>query len=147
MNLYLRAAMMADVPLLAEMNRQLIEDEGSRNPMSLAGLEERMRGWLAGGWQADLIMSGKEVFGYAVYQMRKDEYFPETDQVYLRQYFIRREHRGKVYGKTGIGLLLENRFPKGCTVIVDVLAGNTIGQRFWASAGFEVYYMNMRLKH
>jgi len=44
---FLRDASAADTPLLAQLNRQLIEDEGAANPMSLAELEARMREWLA----------------------------------------------------------------------------------------------------
>ena len=39
----------ADLPLLAKLNKQLIEDEGHRNPMTVAELETRMRNWLESG--------------------------------------------------------------------------------------------------
>jgi hypothetical protein len=41
-----------DLPLLAEWNRQLIQDEGHRNPMTVAELQARMQGWLAGEYRA-----------------------------------------------------------------------------------------------
>ena len=44
--MHLREAIAEDLPLLAELNRQLIQDQRSPNPMSVAELEERMRGWL-----------------------------------------------------------------------------------------------------
>ena len=40
--MHLRRATLADAALLAELNRQLIRDEGHRNSMSLAELETRM---------------------------------------------------------------------------------------------------------
>ncbi len=43
-----RPATNDDCPLLAELNHQLIRDEGHRNRMTVAELEQRMRGWLAG---------------------------------------------------------------------------------------------------
>ena len=43
-----RRAVAADVSLLAGLNRQLIRDEGSRNPMGPDRLEARRRGWLEG---------------------------------------------------------------------------------------------------
>ena len=46
MSLVVRPANEADLLLLAQMNKRLIEDEGSRNPMSLDQLADRMRGWL-----------------------------------------------------------------------------------------------------
>ena len=44
-----RIATAEDSPMLAELNSQLIRDEGHRNPMTIAQLEERMRGWLTSG--------------------------------------------------------------------------------------------------
>ena len=38
MPLLIRPATKSDLPILAQMNRRLIEDEGSRNPMSIAEL-------------------------------------------------------------------------------------------------------------
>jgi len=43
-----RIATQNDIPPLAKMNGQLIEDEGHRNPMSLDELEQRMAGRLDG---------------------------------------------------------------------------------------------------
>jgi hypothetical protein len=43
-----RSATLDDAPLLAEMNHQLIRDEGHRNPMTVFELAERMREWLSG---------------------------------------------------------------------------------------------------
>ena len=39
-----RTASEGDLPLLAELNQQLIHDEGFPNPMSVIDLENRMRG-------------------------------------------------------------------------------------------------------
>src|SRR6266511_2345960 len=44
-----RIATAEDYPMLAELNSQLIRDEGYRNPMTSAQLEERLRGWLTSG--------------------------------------------------------------------------------------------------
>jgi hypothetical protein len=43
-----RSASSRDAPLLAALNQQLIQDEGHRNPMSIAELKDRMEEWLAG---------------------------------------------------------------------------------------------------
>ena len=48
MPLSLRIALEADRPALAQMNKRLIDDEGSRNPMSLDQLRQRMAGWPRG---------------------------------------------------------------------------------------------------
>lgn len=39
----------SDAEALALLNKQLIEDEKSQNPMSLPESEERMRGFLSAG--------------------------------------------------------------------------------------------------
>ncbi len=46
MDLTLRRATEDDLDDLAVMNKQLIEDEGSRNPMNREQLADRMKGWL-----------------------------------------------------------------------------------------------------
>jgi len=56
MSLAVRVAGSDDVRLLAQMNKRLIEDEGSRNPMSTPELEQRMRGWLDHGWNVSLCL-------------------------------------------------------------------------------------------
>ena len=43
-----REALASDLGLLADWNQQLIRDEGHRNRMTVAQLEERMRLWLKG---------------------------------------------------------------------------------------------------
>jgi hypothetical protein len=43
-----RRATLNDCSLLAELNHQLIRDEGHRNKMTVPELEQRMRGWLTG---------------------------------------------------------------------------------------------------
>ena len=51
-----RLATLDDVGLLAKMNRQLVEDEKHRNRFkSDAWFEDRMRGFLAGGYKAVLF--------------------------------------------------------------------------------------------
>lgn len=63
-----RLATAADLPLLAAMNRRLIEDEGSRNPMTLTQLEERMRQRRATDYAATLFEQAGETVAYALYR-------------------------------------------------------------------------------
>ena len=136
---------MEDTGFLARLNKQLIEDEGSRNPMTEAELEIRMKKLLAEGWRADLILREKRAIGYALYQLRRDDYDPCAPVVHLRQYCIDREERGRGYGRRGVELLMEQRFPTGSTVEIDVLASNSAGQRFWRALGFTPYSTAMKL--
>ena len=147
MSLLIRPANEADLPLRAQMNRRLIEDEGSRNPMSLDQLADRMRGWLLGDWELKLFATDDRVVGYAVYQLRRDEYFPEQTIVYLRQFYIEREMRGQGLGTAAYRALAAEHFPPGCRVVIDALASNPRGYDFWRHVGFEPYCTTMHLRN
>ncbi|MCU0503029.1 MAG: GNAT family N-acetyltransferase [Anaerolineae bacterium] len=147
MPLLVRPAHEADLPLLAQMNKRLIEDEGSRNPMSIDQLAERMQGWLLGDWELKLFAMDDRVVGYAVYQTRRDEYFSDQTSVYLRQFYIERELRGQGLGRAAIRALAAEHFPLGCRVVIDVLASNPRGHDFWRRVGFEPYCTTMHLRN
>jgi len=145
MGLTLRHADEADLPLLAQMNKHLIEDEKSRNPMTVAQLQERMRGWLSEDYAVRLFVDeSAQGVGYAVYRVLPDDYDPDRQYVYLRQFFIRREMRRCGLGTQALALL-RDEFPVGATVALDVLTSNPAGQAFWASVGFSPYCMTMHL--
>ncbi len=140
----LRAATAADLPDLARMNRELIEDERSPNPMSLAQLQARMQGWLAGEYQVEFFEAEGSVVGYAAYRLRPDGLFPGATVAYVRQFFIARASRGLGLGRRAFERLAGERFPPGCLIEVDVLTLNPGGQRFWERLGFAPYYINLR---
>lgn len=148
MKINIRNADTNDISCLAQMNLYLIQDEGSRNPMNIAELEQRMAGWLEGGWEAKLFYSSKsaDALGYAVFQIRTDEYFPAEKLVYLRQFFIARERRHQGIGKQALGKLIAQCFPPDAKVVIDVLECNPNGRKFWESVGFVPYYTSMNLK-
>src|SRR5918911_110719 len=64
-----RLASAQDCPMLAVLNAQLIQDEGHRNRMTVAELEDRMREWLTSGeYQALLWEDHHEVVAYAFFE-------------------------------------------------------------------------------
>lgn len=147
MKFVLRTATAADCDLLASMNDHLIQDEGGQNTMSQLQLAERMRRWLDEGWVAVLVMfGGKLVIGYALFQQRQDEQEPQQHVIYLRQYFIQSMFRGKGYGQAVFEQLEADYFPLGAKVVVDVLASNPAGRRFWEKIGFRSYAIPSRLE-
>ncbi len=87
MNLDCTSATTADVPALARMNCELIQDERHRNSMSLSELEQRMARWIVGEYEAVIFSLAGDAIGYALFR-------PKTDWVYLRQFFVARERRG-----------------------------------------------------
>lgn len=76
-----RFATSEDALLLAELNEQLIRDEGHRNPMSPVQLTDRMAGWLRAEYQAVVFEEGSSALGYALFRF-------EPDHVLLRQLFV-----------------------------------------------------------
>jgi GNAT superfamily N-acetyltransferase len=147
MPLLIRPADEADLPLLTQMNKRLIEDEGSRNPMSIGQLTDRMKGWLLGNWEVRLFATNAGVVGYAVYQARRDEYYPDQTIVYLRQFYIERELRGQGLGSAAFQALGTEHFPPGCRVVIDALTSNPRGYDFWRHVGFEPYCTTMHLRN
>src|SRR3712207_5255031 len=110
--------------MLARMNKDLIEDERYRNPMTQPDLERRMRGMLEGGYTATVFESDDQVVAYALW-------IEEPDWVYLRQFFVARGFRRRGIGARAIHVLIEQVWPAGKRVRVDVLVGNQPALEFW----------------
>lgn len=133
----LRRAADRDIPLLAELNRQLIEDEGHTNSMSVLELENRMRAWLVRPYTAVLFdEDGREV-GYALYRT-------ENAGIFLRQFFICRDERRRGRGRAAMELLFERVWPSGTMVNLEALCANRAGVAFWHAIGFEDYSLTLR---
>jgi GNAT superfamily N-acetyltransferase len=131
-----RRATEADAPLLAEMNRQLIEDEGHSNPMSVAQLAQRMGSWLKGEYRGILFEEAGEAAAYVIY--RRD-----PDLIHLRHFFVARAYRRRGIGREAMRILLEEIWPRDCRIIVEVLAHNAAGHAFWRAMGFADYSITM----
>src|SRR5262245_30049545 len=95
-----RHAALEDAGLLAELNRQLIQDEGHRNRMTLPQLEERMKAWLRADYKGVLFQQDREIVAYALYR-------PESGTTYLRQFFVSRGRRRRGIGREAIRILLQ----------------------------------------
>jgi GNAT superfamily N-acetyltransferase len=132
-----RRAQNSDLDLLAEWNHQLIADEGHRNPMTVSELRERMRGWLATEYEAIVFFETTDV-AYAL--------FRETDsEIYLRQFFVRRDRRREGIGKRAVSILLEQVWPATKRLTVDVLVKNEAGIGFWHAVGFRDYSVGLEI--
>jgi ribosomal protein S18 acetylase RimI-like enzyme len=134
-----RPATQADLSLLAEWNRQLIEDEQHRNRhLTLAQLEARMRGFLAGEYRAAVFELANQPVGYALFR-------PDGEGVYLRQLFIRRECRRQGIGRRAVALLREQVWPPDRRISVEVLRHNQASLSFWRAVGFADYSLTLEL--
>lgn len=131
--LHFRAASSADLSLLGRMNARLIQDEGHSNPMDLAGLEERMRRWIETEYRAVVFEQRGEAVGYALYTMG-EQYGQRF--IFLRQFYVEREFRRRSVGRRAMRLLIDQVWPPGIRVVLDVLFRNDAGRAFWKAMGF-----------
>ena len=128
-----------DLDLLANWNKQLIEDEGHDNFMTVAQLRERMSDWLKGDYQAVVFSKTDTPSAYAVFSDR-------DDHVYLRQFFVDRAQRRCGIGKEALAILKNCIFPDTKSVKLEVMAWNQRGFAFWKASGFGPRYIGMELK-
>lgn len=134
--MHYRHATTADATVLAAMNRQLILDEGHRNTMTAAELEQRMAVWLAGEYRAVLFEDGGNAIGYVLFRR-------EPEFVYLRQLFVRTEYRRRGVARTALAWLREHVWSDAPRVRIDVLVGNATAIAFWRAVGFADYCLTM----
>ena len=133
-----RPATVDDCAQLAELNHQLIRDEGHRNRMTVAELEERMRAWLEGEYRAMLFEDGGKTVAYALFREQPEE-------VYLRQLFVVRNQRSQRIGRRAVEVLRSQVWPKTKRLTVDVLVTNTRGVAFWRQVGFTDYCLSLEI--
>ena len=126
-----------DVPVLALLNKQLIEDEKSTNSMCLEELEQRMKCFLETDYTAYFFRQDTTVLGYALVNKSRTP-------LYLRQFFIKREYRNQHYGSIAFELLLEVLNVK--ELDLEVLPWNKTAIAFWHSCGFHEISRNLRLE-
>jgi ribosomal protein S18 acetylase RimI-like enzyme len=135
-------ATLDDIPLLAKMNRQLVEDEQHRNRFKPeVWFAERMRGFLTGEYRAVLFELADQIVGYALYR----NHLEHTDTIYLRQIFVDRAHRRQGIGKEALRLLKEEILPSDKRLTVEVLVGNQAARDFYHAAGFRECSIELEL--
>jgi GNAT superfamily N-acetyltransferase len=133
-----RLASKRDCRILAEMNHQLIADEGHRNAMNVQELEARMKDWLDEAYEAILFEDGGETAGYALYRI-------QTGEVYLRHFFVARHRRRQGLGRQAMDLLRRHIWPKAQRLTVSVLTRNEAGLKFWRAMGYQDYCLTMEI--
>ena len=126
----------SDVQKLAEMNKHLIEDEKSNNPMNLSELENRMSGFISNEYNAYFFTENDTVVGYAL--VRESE-----SETYLRQFYIEREFRRKHLGTDAFKSL--RKYLGKDNITLEVLPWNERGLSFWKSLGFKEAAITMKL--
>ena len=133
-----RLASKRDCRILAELNQQLIADEGHRDAMNVSELEGRMKIWLDEAYEAALFEVGGELAGYALYRAHAGE-------IYLRHFFVVRHRRRQGIGRQAMTLLRGHIWPKAQRLTVSVLAHNETGVKFWRAMGFQDYCLTLEM--
>jgi GNAT superfamily N-acetyltransferase len=133
-----RLATLHDSSLLAELNHQLIQDEGHRSKMTVPELDQRMRDWLAAEYRAVVFEDNGEVVAYALYCEKSDE-------VYLRQLFVVRQRRRQGIGRQALEMLRSQVWPQDKRLTVDVLVANQRALAFWRAAGYTDYCLTLEI--
>ena len=133
-----RPATLNDCPLLAELNHQLIRDEGHRSRMTVPELEQRMKDWLAGDYRAVVFEAGSEVVAYALFR-------EQAEEIYLRQLFVVRNRRRQGLGRRAVELLRSRVWPKTKRLTVEVLVANQRAVAFWRAMGYTDYSLTLEV--
>jgi predicted acetyltransferase len=133
-----RRATLDDCARLAELNHQLIRDEGHRNKMTVPELEQRMKGWLASEYAAVLFENDGAVVAYALYREQPEE-------IYLRQLFVVRNQRRKGMGREAVKILRSKIWPKNQRLTVEVLVQNEAAVAFWRAVGYKDYCLTLEI--
>jgi predicted acetyltransferase len=133
-----RLATLSDCALLAELNHQLIRDEGHRNAMTVSELERRMKSWLASEYQAVLFQNHGAVVAYAVYA-------EQPEKIYLRQLFVVRNRRRQGMGRQAMEILRTKIWPANKRLTVEVLVSNTAAAAFWRAVGYRDYSLMLEI--
>lgn len=133
-----RIATENDLDLLADWNQQLIRDEGHRNRMNISQLRDRMKEWLTSDYTAVVFSISAEPVAYALFRAGADE-------IYLRQFFVRRDKRNQGLGRRAVAILKEKLWPESKRLTVEVLCPNYSGIRFWRSVGYKDYSLTLEI--
>lgn len=130
-----RWAGIEDLGLLARLNRELHEAEGSP-PAPLPALCARLRRWLGRGYRAVVFQHGTDTVAYGLFRATDADREGDAARVFLQQFLVCRAYRGQGLGRPVFAMLREEVLPAGARVLLDALSSNPAGQRFWEAQGF-----------
>ncbi len=134
-DLHLREGTNEDLDLLANLNKELVEDEKQDNKLDITQLKERMRSFMQAGHKYFIFEITPRIIGYCLVDITRDP-------VYLKQFFICRGERLKGFGQACFQKLFEKLNVN--SIDAEVLAWNTRGIKFWKSLGFQDRSIYMR---
>ena len=107
--------------------------------MSVPELEQRMRDWLTGEYQAIIYEEGGEVVAYALFR-------EQADEIYLRQLFVTRHRRSQGIGRRAVEILRSQVWPPTKRLTVEVLVANKRAVAFWRAVGYADYSLTLEIR-
>lgn len=122
---------------LASFNKQLNDDGGCDNDMTIHELERRMHEFFLGGYQVIIFEVNGIHVGYTLVNIMKTP-------IFIRHFFVAGEFRRQGYGSEAFNKLIE--FLGVDKIDLSVLVSNDIGFKFWESCGLVPYEVFMHYR-
>ena len=120
---------------LAELNRQLRDDEGYPDPMTHGQLVERMTNWLQDGYRSYLACQDGRTVGYCL--------FRETPRYFqLRHLFVASDRRRRGIATALLDWMYSHVW-SGKPVRLDVFSHNGPAVAFYRAYGFRIAVLRM----
>lgn len=123
---------------LASFNKQLNDDGGCNNDMTIQELEKRMHEFLLSGYKAIIFDVNGTHVGYTLVALNKSP-------IFIRHYFIAEKFRRQGYGTASFIKLIN--YLKVDKIDLSVLVSNDIGFKFWTSCGLIPYEVFMHYRN
>ncbi len=120
------------------MNAALIEDESGARAPQQHELRLRLRSWLSRREYHGVLFEAEDSLpaAYALWQDRGND-------IFLRHFFVHREHRRRGIGRRALRLLEDTILPPDRRIVLEVLENNDRGRRFWFAMGYRPYALTL----
>lgn len=122
---------------LASFNKQLNDDGGCNNNMSIQELEIRMHEFLLSEYKAIIFEVDGTHIGYTLIAINRTPMF-------IRHFFIVKKFRRQGYGTEAFRKLIN--YLQVDKIELSILVSNYVGYKFWTSCGLKPYEMFMYYK-
>lgn len=127
------------VPTLAALNAALLGEQRIPTDLDRPGLENRMRRYLADGFQAVVFAWNGEVAGYCLYRLN-------PKYAYIRHFFLDRRVSRKLLPADAFSLLRDNEFGDYASIRLDVPESAKESLQVWESMGFRPRSIRLELQ-
>jgi ribosomal protein S18 acetylase RimI-like enzyme len=128
-------ATLADVKILAALNKRLIEDEQHPNPMNVDQLAERMGNWLQAEYRGYLVIVAERITAYCLYR-------DDGKYYYLRHLYVDRDFRRRGIATQLLDWMYDNIWTDK-KVRLDVLIHNEGAIAFYKQYGFKLRVLRL----